>query len=438
MYRQAQEQLVRWKTAPRRKPLIVRGARQVGKTWLVEHFAAGQFDALVKIDLEKRRDLHVHFGDNLDPKAIVRHLELDSGTRILPGKSLLFLDEIQACPRAIMALRYFYEQLPELHVVAAGSLMEFALGEISVPVGRVQYLHLYPMTFREYLLGVGNEVAAEYAIRHPSEVDEGVQRQLLTELRAYFFVGGMPESVKAYRDSGSMLEAFKVQSEILGSYREDFAKYTPRVNRACLDAVLLNVARQVGEQIKYTRLDDNHTGPTNSRAFDVLRRARVVHKIASCDPSGLPFGASASDRRFKAAMLDIGLLQCLCQIPVDLELRQDDLLAMYRGKLAEQFVAQELIACHSSELFYWAREARGSNAEVDYLVVRDGRIVPVEVKSGAGGSLRSLHWMLDTYPNCPEGLVLYSGTYASLPEKRLTFLPLYYAACTGDPRPELV
>jgi predicted AAA+ superfamily ATPase len=410
----------------------------VGKTWLVEHFAASQFDSLVKVDLEKRRDLHVHFGDNLDPRGIVRHLELDCGERIVPGRSLLFLDEIQACPRAIMALRYFYEQMPDLHVIAAGSLLEFAMGEVSVPVGRVQYLPLHPMSFREYLLGIGNEVAAGYVVQHPSEVDEGVQRQLLGELKTYFFVGGMPESVKAYRDSGSMLEALRVQTEVLGSYREDFAKYSPRVDRTCLDAVLLNVARQVGEQIKYTRLDENHAGPTNRRAFDVLRKARVVHKIASCDPSGLPLGASANERRFKAAMLDIGVLQCLCQVPVDLELRQSDLLAMYRGKLAEQFVAQELIASHSSELFYWAREARGSSAEVDYLVVRNGQIVPVEVKSGAGGSLRSLHSMLDRYANCPEGVVLYSGTYASLPEKRLTFLPLYYAASTGDPRPAVV
>ncbi len=437
MYRFAQEQLGKWKVSSRRKPLIVRGARQVGKTWLVEHFAAGQFESLVKVDLEKRRDLHVHFGGNLDPKAIVRHLEVDSGTRILPGRCVLFLDEIQACPRAIMALRYFYEQLPELHVIAAGSLMGFALGEISVPVGRVQYLHLYPMTFHEYLLGIGNEVAAECAARHPSGVDGGIQRQLLAELKSYFFVGGMPESVKAYHDSGSLLEAFRVQSEILGSCRDDFAKYTPRVDRACLDAVLLNVARQMGEQIKYTRLDGNHTGPTNSRAFDVLRKAMLVHKIASCDPSGLPLGARASGRRFKAAMLDIGLLQRLCQVPVDLELRHDDLLAIYRGKLAEQFVAQELIACHSPELFYWARAARGSSAEVDYLAVRGGRVVPIEVKSGAGGSLRSLHLMLERYPNCPEGIVLYSGTHASLPEKRLAFLPLYYAASVGDLRPDV-
>ena len=438
MYRLAQEQIEKWTSAPRRKPLIVRGARQVGKTWLVEHVAAARFETMLKVDLEKRRDLHVHFGDNLDPKIIMRNLEVDGGKRIVPGKTLLFLDEIQACPRAIMALRYFYEQMPDLHVIAAGSLLEFALGEISVPVGRVQYLHLYPMTFREYLRGIGNDVATEAAARHPSEVDEGVQRHLLKDLRTYFFVGGMPESVQVYRDTQSLVESFKVQAEIVGSYREDFAKYTPRVDRTCLDTVLLSVARQVGDQIKYTRLDDSHTGPTNRRAFELLCKAMVIYKIASCDPSGLPLGASANEKRFKAALLDIGLLQNLCQVPVDLEWREGDLLAMYRGKLAEQFVAQELIANHSSELFYWAREARGSSAEVDYLTVRDGKIVPVEVKSGAGGSLRSLHLMLDTYPNCPEGLVLYSGTYARRPEQRLTFLPLYYAGSLGDPRPDVV
>ena len=230
----------------------------------------------------------------------------------------------------------------------------------------------------------------------------------------------------------------RAQTEIIRSYREDFAKYSPRVDRTCLDAVLLSVARHIGEQVKYTRLDDNHAGPTNRRAFDVLCRAGVVHKIPSCDPSGLPLGASASQRRFKAAVLDTGLLQSLCRVPVVLELREEDLLAMYRGKLAEQFVAQELVTCHSSELFYWSREARGSSAEVDYLVVRKGRIVPVEVKSGASGSLRSLRRMLDAYRDCPEGLVLYSGTYARLREQRLTFLPLYYAGSVGDPRPDVV
>lgn len=433
MKRLVENQVVDWKDSPRRKPLIIRGARQVGKTWLVENVLAQHFETFVKIDLEKRRDLHVHFSGNLEPKTLLSYLELAT-SRIIPGKTLLFFDEIQACPLAIMALRYFYEQMPELHVVAAGSLLEFAFGEISIPVGRVQYLHMHPMTFYEYLLAMGREQMAEYAITPPTTVAEPVQQMILGELRSYFFVGGMPECVKTYRDTGSMVATFQVQSEIIDSYRDDFAKYTPRIDTLCLDAVFLNVAKSVGEQLKYTRLNDGHSGQMNRKALDLLVKARVIHKIPSCDPTGLPLGATANPKKFKAPMLDIGLLQRLCQVPVELELQQENLLAMYRGKLAEQFVAQELLAWHSSELYYWARDARGSSAEVDYLAVRQGEIYPVEVKSGAGGSLRSLHLMLEKYPNCPAGLVLYSGTYKNLPEQKVTFLPLYCAAIIGDRR----
>lgn len=427
MKRVAEKQILEWKNSSRRKPLIIRGARQVGKTWLVENFLAKQFESFVKIDLEKRRDIHSYFEGDLDPKTILPYLELESD-RIIPGKTLLFFDEIQVCPRAIMALRYFYEQMPELHVVAAGSLLEFAFGEISVPVGRVQYLYLHPMTFYEYLLAMGKEPMAEFTLKHPSEVAPEIQKKILNELKSYFFVGGMPECIKTYRDCNSMIEAFNVQSEILDSYRDDFSKYTPRIDITCLDAVFLNVAKSIGEQLKYTRLNTGHSGQMNHKAFDLLVKAKIIHKIPSCDPSGLPLGATANQKKFKAAMLDIGLLQRLCQVPVELEMKQENLLAMYRGILAEQFVAQELLANDGSELYYWAREARGSSAEVDYLTVRKGQIYPIEVKSGAGGSLKSLHLMLEKYPNCPEGIVLYSGTYSELLKQKLVFMPLYSAA----------
>jgi predicted AAA+ superfamily ATPase len=241
----------------------------------------------------------------------------------------------------------------------------------------------------------------------------------------------MPECVKTFRDSASLVEAFAVQSEILDTYRDDFSKYQPRIDTACLDAVFLGVARSTGEQLKYTHLNDRHSGQMNHKAFDLLARARVIHKIPACDPSGLPLGATANPKKFKAALLDIGLLQRLCQVPVELELKQENLLAMYRGRLAEQFVAQELLAYRGPELFYWVREARGSNAEVDYLVAREGKIYPLEVKSGTGGSLKSLHLMLANYPNCPQGLVLYSGTYKELPHQKITFLPLYSTAALG-------
>ena len=431
MKRLAEKQILEWKDSSRRKPLIIRGARQVGKTWLVENFLAKQFDSFVKIDLEKRRDLHTHFEGNLDPKTILTYLELEVG-RIVPGKTLLFFDEIQACPRAIMALRYFYEQMPELHVIAAGSLLEFAFGEISIPVGRVQYLYMHPMTFHEYLLAMGKEQMADYVLKFPANIADKIQKMILNELRSYFFIGGMPECVKTYRDSNSMIETFGVQSEILDSYRDDFSKYKPRIDTTCLDAVFLNTAKSIGEQLKYTRLNDGHSSQMNHKAFDLLAKAKVIHKIPACDPSGLPLGATANLKKFKAIILDIGLLQRLCQVPAELELKQENLLAMYRGKLAEQFVAQEILAKNNSELFYWARDARGSSAEVDYLAVRQGNIYPVEVKSGASGSLKSLHLMLTKYQNCPQGFVLYSGTYKELPEQKLTFMPLYCASIISD------
>lgn len=424
MRRLMEKWVLSWKESGRRKPLIIRGARQVGKTWLVENILAKRFDHFIKIDFEKRRDLRTHFDGDLEPKTILGYLELGVG-RIIPGQTLLFFDEIQACPRAIMALRYFYEKMPELHVVAAGSLLELAFGKISIPVGRVQYLHMYPMTFYEYLLALDKAPMAGYLPVHPEAVDPQIQKMILSELRNYFFVGGMPECVKTWRDSGSMLETFQVQSDIIESFRDDFSKYMSRIDPACLDAVFLNVAKSVGEQIKYTRLNSGHSGQTNRKAFDLLAKVRLVHKISSCDPSGLPLGASANLKKFKAAMLDIGLLQRICQVPAELELRQENLLAMYRGKLAEQFVAQELLAWQGTDLYYWARDARGSNAEVDYLVVFKGEIYPVEVKSGAGGSLRSIRLMLEKYSNCPKGLILNSGEYGAVPEQRLEFLPLY-------------
>ncbi len=427
MQRTIVKQLLAWKESKRRKPLILRGARQVGKTWLVENVLANKFDNFVKIDFEKQRNFHTYYKNDLDPKKIVSYLEL-STEKITPGKTLLFFDEIQACPRAIMALRYFYEEMPELHVVAAGSLLEFAFGDISIPVGRVQYMHVNPMSFFEYLTAIRNEMLAATSLRHPSEIDNTTQNLLLGELRNYFFIGGMPECVKTWRDSKSMIEAFSVQSEILESYRDDFSKYKPQVESTCLQAVFMNCAKRVGDQLIYTKLDHSHTGQTNRKAFDLLVKARLLTKIPSCTPSGLPLGATANQKKFKASILDIGLMQRLFRAPVDIELQQHDLLSIFRGKLAEQFVAQELLAHHGPDLFYWAREARGSSAEIDYLLVCNSSIYPVEVKSGAGGSLKSMHMLLQKYDNCPSGLVLYDGNYKDLPLQKLEFLPLYSVA----------
>lgn len=430
MKRLAEDKILKWAKSERRKPLIIRGARQVGKTWLVENCLARQFDNFVKIDLESQPYFHEAFSGELSPVQILNVIEARMG-RIIPGKTLLFIDEIQGCPRAITALRYFYEQLPELHVVAAGSMLEFAFGQISVPVGRVQYLHLQPMTFYEFLLAIGKDAMAEMLLEHPSRHSEAVVAAIREQLKTYFFVGGMPEAVAAYRKTRSLLEAYEVHSEIVTSYREDFAKYRPAVDYTCLDTVFQTVARTVGQQIVYARLYEHAHGQTNHKAFDLLCRAKVINRIDSANPSGLPLGAP-NGKRFKASVLDIGLMQHMCGIDPAMAVGRDNLLSIYNGQLAEQFVAQELLAWHSDSLYYWSRTARGSNAEVDYLTVKDGEIYPIEVKSGPAGRLRSLHQCLKDYPACKQGWVLQDGPYAELQEQGLVFWPLYAIPQLGN------
>ena len=427
MKRIIDEKLYKWKTSQHRKPLIVRGARQVGKTWTIEQFGRTNFSRMVKIDFEKRPTLKPLFDEDLTPSVLIEQLELATGQPIRAGKTLLFFDEIQACPRAIMALRYFYEEMPELHVIAAGSLLEFALSEISVPVGRVSYLEMYPMTFVEYLRAIGNEPGADAITKEPVALAPPIHDMLISALKRYLFVGGLPECVAAAVKGNTLLDIFEIQDDLLKAYRDDFAKYGGRSDQSCLDAVMIQAARQTGTQLKYTRLNDGHSGQTNSKAFNLLCMARVLYKVQSARPEALPLGATVNAKRFKSAFLDVGLMQRLCGLPVDHEMQHRDLLNIYRGQLAEQFVAQELLITQQRELYYWSREARGSQAEVDYLVVRDGNIHPVEVKSGAGGQLRSLHLALKSFPACGDGLVFYSGPYGTLPEQRLRFIPLYYA-----------
>lgn len=427
MKRFIENDLLKWKESSRRKPLIVRGARQVGKTYSINKFGNEFFNNLVMVDLEKNRDWHSIFSGNLDARKILAELEIFLNVKITPGRTLLFLDEIQSCPRAIMALRYLYEQVPELHVIAAGSLLDFSLFEIPFPVGRVQFLEMFPLNFAEFLLAIGRDEAVKIIMSEPQSVSPPIHKLILGELKIYCFIGGMPESVKAYNDSGSLKESFFVHRELCNSFRHDFSKYARRTDPQCLDAVLAGIVRYVGQQIIYTRLAEGFTHPTIKKAFDTLCMARVATKIPSASPSGLPLGAGSNLRKFKAYMVDIGIWQHLCGINVEKEYQKSDLLSIYQGAMAEQFVSQEIMSSQNSELYYWARQARNSTAEVDFLTVIDGNIVPIEVKSGAAGRLRSLHLLLKSYPNCPYGIIFSSAPYSELPEQKLKFLPLYYS-----------
>jgi hypothetical protein len=420
-------ELEKWKSYKRRKPLILRGARQVGKTYSIKRFGQKFFDNVALLDLERNPDWHRVFNGDLNPRRICSDLEVLLKQKIISGKTLLFIDEIQACPNAITALRYFYEELPDLHVIAAGSLLEFAMKDISFPVGRVQFIHLYPLCFAEYLKATGNDEAADIILGRPGPLSQAVHELLCTELRRYFFIGGMPECISAFIETGSMQESFEVQAEICDTYRMDFAKYSPRADKHCLNSVFATVVQNVGQQIKYSQLGEGYSNPTLKKAFDLLCLANVIKKIPSVNPSGLPLGATANQKIFKALIVDTGLMRHLSRMPVDVEYRKTDLLNIYRGAMAEQFVGQELSISQKENIYYWSRRAKSSSAEVDFVVTIDGRIYPVEVKSGSSGRLKSLHLFLKTYQNCPTGFVFSMRPYAELPEKNIVFIPLYFA-----------
>ena len=391
--RLAEDTLQRWLTAGRRKPLVLRGARQVGKTTLVRRFAAAAGMPLCEVNLERHLYLDRVF-ESLDTGRMLRELEALGGTRL--DGALLFLDEVQATPRALPALRYLYEDRPDLPVVAAGSLLEFTLAEhgFSMPVGRIQYLHLGPLTFREFLAAV-DPAAGDPAATDPDEPPtEAAHRRLGRRLREYLVVGGLPEAVLAYRETGSPMEVAAVHRSIASTYEDDFAKYARRTPLARLQRLFRLVPRSVGHPVTYRRLDPDARAAEVSRAIDLLVKARVCHRVSHSHCSGLPLGADAGHHASKLLILDVGLMNHLCGLDLaDIE-ALDDIRLVNEGGMAEQYVGQQLVSLsggeHPPELHYWLRHARRGNAEIDYVISHRDWIVPIEVKAGRSGSLKSL------------------------------------------------
>lgn len=419
-------ELQEWTSRTRRKPLILRGARQVGKTWLVERLARLEFRYFLKIDFEEDPQLISMFEGALNPEKICAELELRTGINIIEGETLLFFDEIQICPRAIMALRYFYEQMPDLHVIAAGSLLEFVFSEISFPVGRIQSLDVHPMNFSEFLLALNFQQAAAVCNEPVIEVSDSTHEFLLEQLRNYWFVGGMPECIMEYVNTKSIKKAIEVQDEICETFRWDFNKYKPKTDVNCLRSVFSGIAANVGKQIKYTGLAKDFTIPTIKKAYDSLTMARIAHKIKSVSSPGTPIEVHASDRKFKNLFLDIGLMNRLMGIDYNEALNHKNLLAIYRGQLAEQFVGQEFANVLNTQLYYWARDAKNSNAEIDYLVSRNNDFFPIEVKDGPSGKLRSLH-LYRKFFDPPFSIVFQSSRMGISRSEKIIFLPLYFA-----------
>ncbi|MBN2891906.1 MAG: ATP-binding protein [Bacteroidales bacterium] len=427
MKRLITNKLLAWKDKKNRKPLIIRGARQIGKSHTITEFGKKHFKNKIHIiNLEQNPEYCSIFKKNFDTERIISELEIVLGNKINTGNDLLFIDEIQECPEAITSLRYFYENSPDLHVIAAGSLIEFALKDVSFPVGRVQILEMYPMNFYEFLLATENNTLAEKIISKPENLSDIILEKALDELHKYFIIGGMPECIKTYANSKSLIDVFEIQDNLISTFRQDFSKYSGHSDKRCLNSILTSISQNIGVQIKYTRLSDDFSSPTIKKAFELLETARLFSKVKASSPSGIPLGANASEKIFKAVFLDIGLLSRLNGYSVGLPLNKKNISATFSGMMAEQFVGQELLSAGHKELFYWSRSQKSSKAETDYLTEQEGKIIPIEVKSCSAGRLRSLHLLLETFKNIEIAYVFSENNFSVLPEQKLIFAPLFY------------
>ena len=428
MKRNFEKILTQWHEKKVRKPLIVRGMRQTGKTWCVRAFAETYYkNQFLEINFEYSTEWNSIFERDLDPVRICEELELITGVRVRGGETLLFFDEIQLCPRALASLRFFYEKMPELPIIAAGSLLDFALDDIQFPVGRVQFAELHPMTFAEYLEAIGKVQLAQLLQGSSRALPEAIHKKLLDELRTYAIVGGLPECVKSRAEGASLLDVRAVQNDLIAAFQQDFSKYPERMDAATLREIWRSANASTGRQISYASLSREHTGTTNKKALELLARARLVKLSRAVSSAALPFDLDVTPR-IKPFAGDIGLYQAMSALPVDAILHEEDLLNTYNGALAEQFVAQELSAAlGGNEPHWWKRDAKNAQAEVDFMVALNGRVLPIEVKSGPSGRLRSVHQLLREFPSVMDAVVFSSAPFGEIPEQRIRFIPIYFA-----------
>jgi uncharacterized protein len=422
MKRDISKKLINWASSNKRKPLIITGARQIGKSWVIRHLGLSHFKKnYCEINFEKLPQLAEIFEQDLDVKRIISELEVRLNQEILPT-TLLFFDEIQSCPKAIMSLRYFYEEMPELAVIAAGSLLEFQLKNIPFPVGRVQLMQMYPMTFQEFLVANDKTILLSKLKESPSVLATSIEQLLYRELQNYFWVGGMPFCVQHFIENQNYYAIRNLQKDLMETYVKDFSKYNPLVNKDCLLDILKEIPKNVGNQITYTKLSEQNTGPTIKKGIEVLRMANIIQKVNNVSISSLPF--TSSDKKFKLVFLDIGLLLSMANVSFETLFNNKNLNPVFNGSWAEQFVAQQLMASNNT-LHYWARTNSNSNAEVDYVIEQNGQIIPIEVKSGAAGKLRSLHVLFAEHPHITKAII-YSKAPLGVIDK-MNFTPIYYA-----------
>ena len=394
--RRIDEQLLKWKDDPRHKPLLIRGARQVGKSTAVRELAK-QFRYFVEINLEKQPDLLKLFPENIDVKKTCEKLSGSLGIPIVPSETLLFIDENQVSKEAIMSLRYFKEDYPELHVIAAGSLLEFALEELpSFGVGRIRSLYMYPFSFDEFLMAQGLELMVNYKKKATSTdpMTEKAHKDLVDQLRSFYLVGGMPAAVTEWMETHSYIEVSHVHTDIIQTYEDDFNKYKKRVSPILLRQVLRSVALQIGSKfVCAVAARDVHSSVVRD-ALHLLTLAGLITPVKHTNGNGLPLGAEENDSYVKYLFFDLGVMQTMLDIPAADILMVSDLDFVNKGGTSEMFAGLEMQKYHDcfqkAEMHYWHNMTKGSNAEVDYLKAQNGKVLPIEVKANTQGGMQSL------------------------------------------------
>lgn len=397
MKRALYESLVNWKNTPKRKPLILQGARQVGKTWLMKEFGKNEFEHVVYLNFEASERLKSLFAPDFDIKRILSIIEIEANHKIQPDNTLLIFDEIQEAGKGLTALKYFCEQAPEYYVIAAGSLLGVSLQKNnSFPVGKVDFLRMYPISFLEFLENVGHGQLKTHLETQNWPVVEVFHDKLVELLRLYYFIGGMPEAVNSYIQQGDLREVRAIQEKILIGYENDFAKYAPIQIVPKIRLVWHTLIGQLAKENRkyiYGQIKKGARAKDFEMAINWLADAGMVFKVSLVEKPTIPLNAYADMDAFKLFLLDIGLLNALAKIDPKILLEKNNILIEFKGALTEQFVAQQLQISH--ELFYWT--APNGTAEIDFLIQYENQVIPIEVKAEENLKSKSLKSFVEKY-----------------------------------------
>ncbi len=406
--REIDAHLLRWKESTNRKPLLLRGARQVGKSRSIRNLGS-KFTYFVEVNFEKQPELKSVFARTHDVKEICADLSALFSTSIKPGETLLFLDEIQSCPDALKSLWFFKEDYPELHVAAAGSLLEFALkGISSYGVGRIKSMFMYPFSFREFLKASGRESWIKAIDKADCEnpIFEALHSEIVRAFRTFILVGGMPASVAAWIETHDYNNCISEQSDIQQSYYDDFAKYADKIDIRLLRNTLVSVVNQCGSKFVYSRVEGGYRAEDVKKALGMLLDAGIIKEIRYTAANGLPLGAQTNDKFRKYIYLDTGLLLRVLSLEFGDSRELTELILagaasdlVNRGDIAEMVAGWEIVKAGDvnfrHDLFYWENIGSGGSSEVDFIICRNMRVLPIEIKSGTSGKMKSLRYFME-------------------------------------------